>query len=473
MSAAACALLGLAHLLLWLKNRQAVVFLLSSIMAFSAGFSAMLELAMSLADSLENYTALLRLENLVIYLILVPMTWFVYISFGTAKRWLAIAITVLWSSGVVVNFLPGQNLTFSEITELRRYQVFWGEYFSVPVGVENPWKLLADVATLLIILYVADASLRLWRRKKRQPALYTGGAILFFIIAAGVHSPLVDAGVVMSPYLISFAFLAIVATMSYQLVQDAIQARKYAKELQKTRQTLNQISRSNMIGEYTTMLAHELNQPLTAILSNAQAARRYLNAEDPDLAEIHEILDDIVRDDKRAGDIIHHLRRMVQKEETIREPFDLNTAVREVIEILSRDISSNGIKLDSRLCSDLPKVWAGKIEVQQVVLNFLTNAIKAVVENPADEKLIAISTLIQEGGVQVEVADTGSGISDEIETDIFNHFVSDSDDGMGLGLAISRRIIENYGGDIGAQNRQEGGALFSFSLPAGSIPRNQ
>lgn len=466
MAAAASALLGIAHLIFWINNRRTIVYLLSSIMAFSAGVGAMLELGMLVTDSLETYAALIRLQNLFIFLILVPMVWFVYVNFGTGNRRLAIFITALWSCGIVVNFLPGQSLTFSQIIELKQYPVFWGEYYSVPVGIENPWKYLADIASLLIIVYVADASLRLWRQNKRQRALFTGGGILFFIIAAGAHSPLVDAGIVQTPYLISFAFLAIVATLSYLLLLDAIRAREYARELQKTRQTLDQLIRSSMLGECTTMLAHELNQPLTAILSNAQAARRYLESGDTHNDEIRDILDDIVRDDKRASDIIHHLRRMVQKEKTILEPFDLNASIREVTEVLFKDMKKNGIKLDLQFSEDLPEVWAGKIEIQQVVLNFLTNAIKSMVGATLSKKLIIVRTSKQNGQVQVEVEDTGPGIRAEIEADVFNSFVGDSDAGLGLGLSISRRIVETYGGHISAANREKGGAVFSFSIPA-------
>jgi hypothetical protein len=191
MVAAASVILGLTHLLLWLKMPQPTVYLLSSLMAFSAGAGAMLELGMMFTASLDTYRVLIRLENISIGMILVPMVWFVYIYFGIGRRWLATVITLLWCAGLLANLFSAHSLTFNDITALERHMTFWGEYFTVPVGSENPWKYLADIASILIIIYIADASIRLWRRGKRQRALTTGGGMLFFIIAAGVHTPLV------------------------------------------------------------------------------------------------------------------------------------------------------------------------------------------------------------------------------------------------------------------------------------------
>jgi len=470
MAAAASWMLGLMHLLFWSQKRQSTVYLLSSLMAFSAGVSAMLELGMLSTESLVTYRILIRWENLAIFLILVPMVWFLQIYFKTGRRWLAIVITLLWSVGIVVNFLSTHSLTFNEVSELQRHATFWNEYFTTPVGSENPWKYLADIATLLIVIYVADASFRLWNQGSQQRAVITGGGILFFILAAGIHTPLVDAGGVHTPYMISFAFLAIVATMSFQLVMDAIRARENERELEQTRQALDQLARASMLGECTTMLAHELNQPLTAILSNAQAARRYLESGDSTGEEISHILDDIVRDDKRASEIILRLRNMVKKQESYRENFDINTAIQEVLEVLARDVKEKKIRLLTRFSDDLPKLRAGRIEIQQVVLNFLTNAIKAIVHETDSDRLITIRTFRNENEIQVDVEDSGPGIDADIQATLFNSFVSESkegsDLGLGLGLAISRRIIENCDGHIRAENIVGGGAVFSFTLPA-------
>ena len=468
MLTAASWMLGVMHLLFWVKNRQAIVYLLSSLMAFSAGASAMLELGMMSTQSLETYRSLIRWENLSVFLILIPMVWFVFIYFRTGRRWLATTITLLWSIGLAVNFLSPHSLTFNDVTELSQHTTSWGEVFFIPVGSENPWKYLVDIASLLILIYIADASYRLWQQGQRQRAGIIGGGILVFIIAAGIHTPMVDAGIVDTPYMISFAFLAIIASMSYQLVVEAINAIQYEKDLQQTRQNLDQMARATMLGECTTMLAHELNQPLTAILSNAQAARRYLDAEGAVTDEVKEILNDIVRDDKRASELILRHRNMIKKETIVREQFGLNEATGEVIELLDKDISSKNIKLIQQLSADLPPVQAGKLEIQQVVLNFLTNAVKAIENGNSMTRKITVSTSRKNTNqVELQVQDSGPGIPEDIQQSLFNSFVTGSEDGLGLGLglAICRRIIENHDGHIRADNSQTGGAIFSFTLP--------
>jgi two-component system sensor kinase FixL len=214
------------------------------------------------------------------------------------------------------------------------------------------------------------------------------------------------------------------------------------------------------------MLAHELNQPLTAILSNAQAARRYLDAEGSVTNEVKDILNDIVRDDKRASELILRHRNMIKKETIVREQISLNEVAGEVIELLDKDISSKNIKLISQLSADLPPVQAGKLEIQQVVLNFLTNAVKAVENGDSMTRKITVSTSRKNTNqVELQVQDSGPGIPEDIQQSLFNSFVTGNEDGLGLGLAICRRIIENHDGHIRADNSETGGAIFSFTLP--------
>lgn len=465
MCASVSLMLGLMHLLFWLNYRKSSVYLLSSVMAFSAGISAILEMGMLFTQSLDTYRTLIRWENLVIFMILIPMVWFVQVYFTNSRRWLAITITLLWSAGLVINFLSPHSLTFDSIDELRRLPAFWGELFTVPSGTENPFKWLVDITSLLILIYVGDATIRSWQQGNRKKALVIGGGIITFILAAGIHTPLVDAGIIHTPYMISFAFLAIVITMSYQLVIEAMRATEYAHELQQARQNLDQLARSNLLGECSNMMAHELNQPLTAILSNAQAARRYLDSNTFKPEQIREILDDIVRDDKRASEIISRLRSMLQKEEVIRERFDLSAAVQEAVSMLSHEFKEKNIQLIECYSSEPTSVTAGRIELQQVMINLMVNAIKAMDKLPINGRRLDIDTSVIDGAVRVVVKDSGHGISRGLHESLFDSFVSGGKDGMGMGLAISHRIIETYGGRIWADHAKAGGAVFSFTLP--------
>jgi signal transduction histidine kinase len=457
-------MLAVMHLLFWLFNRQMTVYLLSTVMGFAAATSAMLELNMLMTRSPETYNRLLLWENLAIFLILVPLVWFIRQYFLSGRRWLVILITALWSAGILINFLMPGNLTFYQVTALNFQTTFWGESFALPIGIVNPWKILADIASLLILVYTVDAAVQLWRRAHRSRAWVVGGAVLF-ILFAGIHSPLVDAGLVRSPYLISFSFLAIVISLSYQVVRDAEKGVRYAQELLETRRNLDQLSRANLLGEYASMLVHELNQPLTAILSNAQAARKYLVSNPLKLNVVHEALDDIVRDDKRATEIINWHRSMLQRQTTSREQFSLNAAIKEVVSMLEGDLKKNNIKLSVEYARKIPAIYAGRVEIQQVMLNLLANSMRAINSLNGASRVINIRTYLVEGAVQVKVADFGPGIAEDLLASLFDTFVSGNKEGIGMGLAICRRIIETYEGRIWATNEKSGGAVFFFTLP--------
>lgn len=458
-------MLGSIHLLFWFRNRSLHAYLLSSLMAFSAGVSAMLELGLLLTESLDTYRVLMLWENVAIFMILVPMVWFIQAYFGTGRRWLAIAITLLWILGVLVNFLSPHSLTFSEVSELQRLTTGWGEAFTIPLGTENPWKLLVDIASLLILVYVGDAAVRLWRQRGQRTALVIGGGIIFFILLAGIHTPLVDAGVIATPYMISFAFLAIVISMSYQLAVDAMRAAQYAQELLQSQHAVERLARANLLGELSSTLAHELNQPLSAILSNAQAGRRLLDSEPAKLADIGAILDDIVHDDRRAADIIQRLRKLLQTGEAVHEPLDINAVLEEAIGLLSGEISHQQVTPALEFGNGLPDVLAGRIEIQQVVINLVTNALNALRDTPIDRRQLVIQTRRHNDNVTITIRDNGRGISANDLPRVFEAFFTRTPDGLGLGLAIARRIIEAYGGRLLAESTATGGATFTFTLP--------
>jgi hypothetical protein len=211
MCASASLMLAFMHLLLWFRERRRGVYLLS----FAMAASAFLAHTLLRTESLETYRRLIRWENLAIAFILVPMVWFVYAYLGTGRRWLALTVTGLWAASLLVNFLSPNSVTFAEISGLVQQTAFWGERFTVPLESAHPWVWMTNVASVLILVFVADAAVRAWRRGLRRRAAVVGGAIIFFIVSAGIHTPLVDVGMVATPYMISFAFLANLLAMSY------------------------------------------------------------------------------------------------------------------------------------------------------------------------------------------------------------------------------------------------------------------
>ncbi len=250
---------------------------------------------------------------------------------------------------------------------------------------------------------------------------------------------------------------------------DMTQRREAELELQHNRTELTHLSRVNVLGELAGALAHELNQPLTAILSNAQVARQMAPVTPEDQAELGVILEDIKSDAKRAGGIIHGLRAMFRKEGPAdAQPMDLNEAVMQALELLNSEIVARKVKVTLRLGQDLPPVRAGRVEIQQVLINLVLNALDAL-KGDAVRGVLEIATECRDGQLQLTVSDNGPGIPPAIMGRLFDPFVSSKNGGLGLGLAISRGIAERYRGKLEAENRPGGGALFRLTVATTGI----
>ena len=420
MCAGICVMLAMLHTLLWIKDRSEMAYLLSAVMALSAGASAITELSLLHTQSVSAYLLTMRWEVFFVYLLLMSLVWLVSLRLDASHRWLAYLTVAMWTVALTFNFVSPGNLVYENLNEIVRHKTSWGEYYSVGVGAENPWNMLANVAVLLILIYVIMASNNAWRRGEHKRSIIIGGSTVVFLVLGGIHSMLVDSGMLATPYMVSFAYLAIVLAMSYELVSDAVQVpilareihanekrwrdllenvqlaviaidgkgcisytnpffeklsgysandlqnqqlisllpederKEFAtrmeqamkigprphsqwtvvcatgeerqlawssvrqndsngefagllaigaditerliaqKELQQSQRELERLTRASMLGELASALAHELNQPLTAILSNSQAALRFMENDQGDLGEIHDVLQDIV-----------------------------------------------------------------------------------------------------------------------------------------------------------------------------------
>jgi len=245
-----------------------------------------------------------------------------------------------------------------------------------------------------------------------------------------------------------------------------ITARKAAElEAQRHRAELAHVARISTLGELAASLAHELNQPLTAILSNAQAAQRLLDAIPPDLEEVREILKDIVHDDNRAGQVIQRLRALIKKQPPEFAALDLAAIMRDVVLLLHSDAILRSSHVALAIGPGLPAVWGDRVELQQVVLNLLLNAFDAMKDRPTEERRVVVRTEVHGPRlVRVAVRDHGAGLPDEIER-VFQPFYTTKRDGLGMGLSISRSIIEAHGGRLWGENNPDRGATFYFTVP--------
>ena len=250
-------------------------------------------------------------------------------------------------------------------------------------------------------------------------------------------------------------------------VNEDITARRHAEEaLAEKRTELAHLSRVTMLGELSGSLAHELNQPLAAILSNAQAAQRFLARNPGDIAEVSAILQDIVDDDKRAGEVIRRLRALLRKEEIEHQSLDVNEIVLEVLRLMRSDLVNRNVSVSTQLAPALPAVTGDRVQLQQVLINLVINGADALEGSLARERHLSVRTALTHGHVEVTVTDSGKGIAAEDLERVFQPFVTTKVQGMGLGLAVCRTIVNAHAGQIWAVRNADAGSTFHFTLPA-------
>jgi C4-dicarboxylate-specific signal transduction histidine kinase/ABC-type uncharacterized transport system substrate-binding protein len=241
--------------------------------------------------------------------------------------------------------------------------------------------------------------------------------------------------------------------------------RRGEHELRTLRRDLTHVGRVASMGELAASIAHELNQPLTAILSNAQVAQRLLERGDLDHQELESILADIVSDDRRAGSVIRRLRAFVRKDEAQRSFVDMNAVVEDVAGLVRSDAIFRNVALAIALSPRLPIVVGDRIQLQQVVLNLVLNGLDAM-KDAVERHLLVTTATDDESGVIVAVSDHGPGVAERDLQRIFEPFYTTKSHGLGMGLAIARSLVESHGGRLRVENNKNGGATFTFTIPA-------
>jgi two-component system sensor kinase FixL len=247
---------------------------------------------------------------------------------------------------------------------------------------------------------------------------------------------------------------------------DITQRKEAESEFRQQQAALAHMTRVSTMGELAASLAHELNQPLTAILSNAQAAQRFLATDPVDLEEVRAILADIVHDDNRAGEVIRRVRTLVRKQPREFAALDLAGIISEVVALLHSDAILHNVRVILELTQNLPHVRGDRVEMQQVLLNLLLNAFDAMKDAPRCKREVVVwAEAVRSDTVRVGVRDGGPGVSGDMRDKIFEPFVTTKREGMGMGLSISRSIVEAHGGRLWAENNSDHGATFYFILP--------
>jgi signal transduction histidine kinase len=228
---------------------------------------------------------------------------------------------------------------------------------------------------------------------------------------------------------------------------------------------LAHVNRFSTAGELTASIAHEINQPLGSILTNAETADVILNSPSPDITELKDIVKDILRDDRRATEVIRRMRSLLKKAPFELKSLDLNELARETIEFLSALTIGRKVELVSRIAPETLPILGDRIQLQQVILNLVVNGIDAMKDTPSENRIISIRTSRVEKFAELSVSDRGPGIPEDGLKEVFDPFFTSKAEGMGMGLSIARSIVEAHHGQIWARNRDHGGASFRIRLP--------
>jgi PAS domain S-box-containing protein len=250
------------------------------------------------------------------------------------------------------------------------------------------------------------------------------------------------------------------------IVEDITRRMEAERSLAATRAELTRVARFTAMGELVASIAHEINQPLTAVITNSQAALRWLSHATPKLDEVAAALGRVNRDASLAGQVISRIRGFLRAGEIRREPVDLARMLDELLQMLQAMLSEAGVQVSVKLPDGQPRPIADPVQLQQVILNLIVNGVDAMREQPGGAGRLHIEVAPEAaGGLCFAVHDSGPGVAEGMEARLFEAFFSTKSDGLGMGLAISRSIIENHGGRLWLERGEGPGACFKFTLP--------
>jgi C4-dicarboxylate-specific signal transduction histidine kinase len=244
------------------------------------------------------------------------------------------------------------------------------------------------------------------------------------------------------------------------------QNQRARKELEQAQTELTRVIRVATLGELTAAIAHEVNQPLTGLATSGYACLRWLARDPPDLEEVRRSVERMINDGRRAGEVIDRIRAMVTKSPSQRGRLSINNVIMEVVTLLSVEIQRNRISLQTELSSDLPLIMGDRVQLQQVILNLMMNAIDAMSQTGRSQRELSVAAAMDgSDAVLVTVRDSGPGLDETALEHLFDAFYTTKPDGMGMGLAITRRIVDAHGGQVWATPNTPRGAKFEFRLP--------
>src|SRR6516165_6408749 len=468
MQAAAALTLAVLYALVWSTDRRNLANLMVCVVAVAVAVTARDEVGMMHAATVTEYAVWASRLYLPLFFAFVGQLLFVRLFLGTGRSWLLWTIVGARVVMLVGNFLMQPTLVWREIVALR-HVTFLGEQVSLagPVVLRS-WHALSLASNVLFIAFIADAALQTWRQggaEGRRKALVVLAGVGLPLAVTLLYAQSVLLGVLPLPLLVTPAFLITILVMAVELSREFLLNRQTRQELEDLRSELARAGRVTALGQLASALAHELSQPLSAILRNAEAAELHLNGANPDLDELREIVADIRKDDRRAGDVIDQMRALIKRRTLQMHPLALNEVVEDVISLVHSDALARHVALDYVMTPGLPLVSGDRVHLSQVLLNLVINGMDAIQSCPTGNKRVVIEARPEEGSVEVAVTDSGPGVAPGVIDRVFDPFYTTKSGGLGMGLPISRTIIEAHGGRLWAEQARHGSGLtFRFTL---------
>lgn len=483
VSAAGSLLLAILYGLVWAMDRKAYPNLAFAFESLSVVGSVVVELGLMHSATPGEWGEWVRWHQIPIFVRTVALVAFIRLYFGTGRSWLTWTIIATRSIVLVAGFLIDPNFNFARIDSIERIPFLGEQVTVVGQAVAGRYQWLATVSTYLVIAFVLDATITLWRRgtrDARRKAIVIGGAILLSWTLAGTSAQLMIYGIVRWPSVLSLPNLIVLGAMTFELSRDTLRASRLARELRESearlqrdvteqlraRQQIEKLQRElahagrvSALGILSASLVHELSQPLTAILLNSGSAHRLLDSPDPDFEELREILDDMRRDGRRASEVIDRLRSLLKRRSLEFAPVSVQGLLKETSVLLQSDAIGRNVTLEFDSDVGVPMVHGDKIHLTQVLINLIINGMDAVADMPVGRRHVSVRAYAAERGwVELAIRDSGGGILPGALEQIFEPFYTSKATGMGMGLSVSRTIVEAHGGRIWAENGAENGA---------------
>lgn len=474
MGAAASLTLAVIYGATWVLDRRLVSHLLFGILAIATAMAARCELGTMHSATPAEYGEWLRWYAVPLFGELIAATLFVRSYLGTGRTWALWLLLTMRVIHLVANFVLHPNVLFSEIDNLRHVQ-FLGEQVSIlGDATPRPWVWFGRASLLLAFWFVIDAGATAWRRGdselRRKAVVVLAGLVAPGLIST-VLGQLTFFGGLSIPYFDTPTFLVTLTVMALELSRDMVRSGRTNLELAELRGTMAQVGRVSIMGQLSSALVHELNQPLGAILRNTDVAELDLQSGKPDLDEMRSIVADTGKAVRRAKEIIDRMRALIKRREVDMRPLAIDDLVRDVMSLARTEAASKDVLLSFAPVPGLPAVSGDRVHISQVLLNLIVNAMDAVQACPVGERRVVIQARADAAHVEMAVCDSGPGIPAADLGRIFEPLFSTKSGGLGMGLAICRTIIDAHGGRLWVEhNPRASGTTFRFVLPRASEP---